>query len=215
MSESSNDPKLQGLMDAMADQFEADGCTGAATLFRNPPSAKEAHEMHMAFSKLNEVFRSKKAFFKKASALTKGQDHFHAEEVANTMICDLYERVKSWEGPGAGLAALIARSKFGATHINMTDKLFGEMRRLMNMDEKTVEEELRKLGVTLDLVEPAVVGAKPKKQIKRKSLAREPVEESEFEKWVKTRPWYPLFREARPWYPDEKPSPAKKPKSEK
>ena len=25
MSESSNDPKLQGLMDAMADQFEADG----------------------------------------------------------------------------------------------------------------------------------------------------------------------------------------------
>ena len=41
------------------------------------------------------------------------------------------------------------------------------------------------------------------------------VEESEFEKWVKTRPWYPLFREARPWYPDEKPSPAKKPKSEK
>ena len=25
----------------------------------------------------------------------------------------------------------------------------------------------------------------------------------------------PLFREARPWYPDERPSPAKKPKSEK
>ena len=59
------------------------------------------------------------------------------------------------------------------------------------------------------------VGAKPKKPAKRKSPAREPVEESEFEKWVKTRPWYPLFREARPWYPDEKPSPAKKPKSEK
>ena len=39
------------------------------------------------------------------------------------------------------------------------------------------------------------------------SPAREPVEESEFEKWVKTRPWYPLFHEARPWYPDEKPSP--------
>ena len=62
--------------------------------------------------------------------------------------------------------------------------------------------------------EPAV-GAKPKKPAKRKSPAREPVEESEFEKWVKTRPWYPLFREARPWYPDEKPSPAKKAKSEK
>ena len=62
--------------------------------------------------------------------------------------------------------------------------------------------------------EPAV-GAKPKKPAKRKSPAREPVEESEFEKWVKTRPWYPLFREARPWYPDEKPSPPKKAKSEK
>ena len=62
--------------------------------------------------------------------------------------------------------------------------------------------------------EPAV-GAKPKKPAKRKSPALEPAEESEFEKWVKTRPWYPLFREARPWYPDEKPSPAKKPKSEK
>ena len=62
--------------------------------------------------------------------------------------------------------------------------------------------------------EPAV-GAKPKKPAKRKSPAREPVEESEFEKWVKTRPWYPLFREARPWYPDEKPSPAMKAKSGK
>ena len=62
--------------------------------------------------------------------------------------------------------------------------------------------------------EPAV-GAKPKKPAKRKSPALEPAEESEFEKWVKTRPWYPLFREARPWYPNEKPSPAKKAKSEK
>ena len=61
--------------------------------------------------------------------------------------------------------------------------------------------------------EPAV-GAKPKKPAKRKSPERDPTE-SEFEKWVKTRPWYPLFREARPWYPNEKPSPAKKPKSEK
>ena len=61
--------------------------------------------------------------------------------------------------------------------------------------------------------EPAV-GAKPKKPAKRKSPAREPVEESEFKKWVKTRPWYPLFCEVWPWYPDE-PSPAKKAKSEK
>ena len=195
MSELMNNPKLRALMGDMADQFEADGCTGAATLFRNPPSAKEAYEMHMAFSKLNEVFRSKKAFFKKASALTKGKDHSHAEEVANTMICDLYERVKSWEGPGAGLAALIARSKFGATHINMTDKLFGEMRRLMNMDEKTVEEELRKLGVTLDLVEPAAVGAKSKKPTKRKS--REVIE----------------IRDSSSDDEDEKPSPAKKAKA--
>ena len=60
--------------------------------------------------------------------------------------------------------------------------------------------------------EPAV-GAKPKKPAKRKSPAREPVEESEFKKWVKTRPWFPLFREVWPWYPDE-PSPAKKAKSE-
>ena len=62
-------------------------------------------------------------------------------------------------------------------------------------------------------IEPTV-GAKPKKPTKRKSPERDPTE-TEFENWVKTRPWYPLFREAHPWYPDEKPSPAKKPKSEK
>ena len=64
-----------------------------------------------------------------------------------------------------------------------------------------------------NVVEPTV-GAKPKKPTKRKSPERDPTE-SEFENWVKTRPWYPLFREAHPWYPDEKPSPAKKAKSEK
>ena len=133
MSELMNNPKLRALMGDMADQFEADGCTEAAALCRDPLSAKEAREMDMAFSKLNEVFDSKKALAKKANGKT---------EVANSMLCDLYERVKSWEGPGAGLAALIARSKFGATHIDMTDKLLGEMRRLINLDEKAVEEEL-------------------------------------------------------------------------
>ena len=185
-SEVLDNPKLRGLMGDMADQFEADGCTEAAALCRDPLSAKEAREMDMAFSKLNEVFDSKKALAKKASGKS---------EVANAMLCDLYERVKSWEGPGAGLAALIARSKFGATHINMTDKLFGEMRRLMNMDEKTVEEELRKLGVTLDLVEPAAVGAKSKKPTKRKS--REVIE----------------IRDSSSDDEDEKPSPTKKAKA--
>ena len=143
MSEVMDNPKLRGLMGDMADQLEADGCTEEAALLRDPLSPEEAREMNTAFSKLNEVFDSKKALAKKASGKT---------EVANSMLCDLYERVKSWEGPGAGMAALIARSKFGATHIDMTDKLFGEMRRLINLDEKAVEEELRKLGVTLDLV---------------------------------------------------------------
>ena len=105
---------------------------------------------------------------------------------------------------------MIARSKFGTfSETYEWYKLLGEMPRLMDMDEKRVEEELRKLGVPLNFVEPAALGAKPK------SPAREPAVESEFEKWVKTRPWYPLFREARPWYPDEKPSPPKKAKSEK
>ena len=144
-SEVLDNPKLRGLIGDMADQLEADGCTEEAAFLRDPLSPEEAREMDTAFSKLNEVFDSKKALAKKASGKS---------EVANAMLCDLYERVKSWEGPGAGLAALIARSKFGATHIDMTDKLFGEMRRLINLDEKAVEEELRKLGVTLDLVEP-------------------------------------------------------------
>ena len=116
------------------------------------------------------------------------------------MLCDLYERVKSWEGPGAGMAALIARSKFGATHIDMTDKLFGEMRRLVNLDEKAVEEELRKLGVTLDLVEPAAVGAKSKKPTKRKSPAG--AGRGGVQKMGETRPWSRFPRGAA-WYPDE------------
>ena len=185
-SEVLDNPRLRGLMGDMADQLEADGCTEEAAFYRDPLSAEEAREMDMAFSKLNEVFDSKKALAKKASGKT---------EVANSMLCDLYERVKSWEGPGAGMAALIARSKFGATHIDMTDKLFGEMRRLVNLDEKAVEEELRKLGVTLDLVEPAAVGAKSKKPTKRKS--REVIE----------------IRDSSSDDEDEKPSPAKKAKA--
>ena len=185
-SEVLDNPKLRGLMGDMADQLEADGCTEEAALLRDPLSPEEAREMNTAFSKLNEVFDSKKALAKKASGKT---------EVANSMLCDLYERVKSWEGPGAGLAALIARSKFGAAHIDMTDKLFGEMRRLINLDEKAVEEELRKLGVTLDLVEPAAVGAKSKKPTKRKS--REVIE----------------IRDSSSDDEDEKPSPAKKAKA--
>ncbi len=186
MSEVMDNPKLRGLMGDMADQLEADGCTEEAALLRDPLSAKEAREMDMAFSKLNEVFDSKKALAKKASGKS---------EAANAMLCDLYERVKIWEGPGAGVAALIARSKFGATHIDMTDKLFGEMRRLINLDEKAVEEELRKLGVTLDLVEPAAVGAKSKKPTKRKS--REVIE----------------IRDSSSDDEDEKPSPTKKAKA--
>ena len=185
-SEVLDNPKLRGLIGDMADQLQADGCTEEAALLRDPLSPKEAREMDMAFSKLNEVFDSKKALAKKANGKT---------EVANSMLCDLYERVKSWEGPGAGLAALIARSKFGATHIDMTDKLFGEMRRLINLDEKAVEEELRKLGVTLDLVEPAAVGAKSKKPTKRKS--REVIE----------------IRDSSSDDEDEKPPPAKKAKA--
>ncbi len=186
MSEVMDNPKLRGLMGDMADQLEADGCTEEAAFLRDPLSPEEAREMDMAFSKLNEVFDSEKALAKKASGKS---------EAANAMLCDLYERVKSWEGPGAGLAALIARSKFGATHIDMTDKLFGEMRRLINLDEKAVEEELRKLGVTLDLVEPAAVGAKSKKPTKRKS--REVIE----------------IPDSSDDDEDEKPSPAKKAKA--
>ena len=185
-SEVLDNPRLRGLMGDMADQLEADGCTEEAALLRDPLSPEEAREMNTAFSKLNEVFDSKKALAKKANGKT---------EVANSMLCDLYERVKSWEGPGAGLAALIARSKFGAAHIDMTDKLFGEMRRLINLDEKAVEEELRKLGVTLDLVEPAAVGTKSKKPTKRKS--REVIE----------------IRDSSSDDEDEKPSPAKKAKA--
>ena len=194
MSEVMDNPKLRGLMGDMADQLEADGCTEEAAFYRDPLSAEEAREMDMAFSKLNEVFDSKKALAKKANGKT---------EVANSMLCDLYERVKSWEGPGAGLAALIARSKFGATHIDMTDNVFGEMRRLINLNEKAVEEELRKLGVTLDLVEPAAVGAKSKKPTKRKSREVIEIQDSSDEKASSSED------------EDEKPSPAKKAKSEK
>ena len=109
------------------------------------------------------------------------------------------------ERRGDAAGVVIARSRLSQEQMQ---KLLAEMRRRDEpMDAKTLEAEIRKLGGTV--VEPAALGAKPK------SPAREPVEESEFEKWVKTRPWYPLFREARPWYPDEKPSPAKKAKSEK
>ena len=191
-------------MEDMAAQFEADGRPEAAALFRNPNCMTTARaflrsdmrsELELACSKVYEVCDTKKAFAKEVCALTRTKNPFRKEEVANAMLCDLYERVKSWEGPGAGLAALIARSKFGATHIDMTDKLFGEMRRLINLDEKAVEEELRKLGVTLDLVEPAAVGAKSKKPTKRKS--REVIE----------------IPDSSSDDEDEKPSPAKKAKA--
>ena len=206
------------LMENMAAQFEADGRPEAAALFRNPNCMTTARaflrsdmrsELELACSKVYEVCDIKKAFAKEVCALTRTKNPFRKEEVANAMLCDLYEQVKIWKGPGAGVAALIARSKFGTfSETYEWYKLLGEMPRLMDMDEKRVEEELRKLGVPLNFVEPAALGAKPK------SPAREPVEESEFEKWVKTRPWYPLFCEVWPWYPDE-PSPAKKAKSEK
>ena len=126
----------------------------------------------------------------------------------NAMFRGLYEKQRSYGPPGGSVASLIARSKITDEQMAIVSR---EMPRLVGLDEKAAEEELRKLGVPLNFVEPAALGAKPKRP------AREPVEESEFEKWVKTRPWYPLFREARPWYPDadEKPSPAKKAKSEK
>ena len=100
------------------------------------------------------------------------------------MFWGLYEKQRSYGPPGGNVASLIARSK-------ITDE------QMVGLDEKAAEEELRKLGVTLDLVEPAAVGAKSKKPTKRKS--REVIE----------------IRDSSSDDEDEKPSPAKKAKSEK
>ena len=86
---------------------------------------------------------------------------------------------------------MIARSKITDEQMVIVSR---EMPRLVGLDEKAAEEELRKLGVTLDFwVDPAA--AKSKKATKRKS--REVIE----------------IRDSSSDDEDEKPSPAKKAKA--
>jgi len=77
-----------------------------------------------------------------------------------------------------------------------------EMPRLVGLDEKAAEEELRKLGVTLDFwVEPAAFRDKSKKTTKRKSHEVIEIQDSSDEKASSSED------------EDEKPSPAKKAKA--
>ena len=108
------------------------------------------------------------------------------------MFWGVYERTRSYGPPGGSVATLIARSKITDEQMKIVSR---EMPRLVGLDEKAAEEELRKLGVTLDLVEPAAVGAKSKKPTKRKS--REVIE----------------IRDSSSDDEDEKPSPTKKAKA--
>ena len=108
------------------------------------------------------------------------------------MFWGLYEKQRSYGPPGGNVASLIARSKITDEQMAIVSR---EMPRLVGLDEKAAEEELRKLGVTLDLVEPAAVGTKSKKPTKRKS--REVIE----------------IRDSSSDDEDEKPSPAKKAKA--
>ena len=113
------------------------------------------------------------------------------EEAMNAMFWGVYERTRSYGPPGGSVATLIARSKITDEQMKIVSR---EMPRLVGLDEKAAEEELRKLGVTLDFwVDPAA--AKSKKPSKRKS--REVIE----------------IRDSSSDDEDEKPSPAKKAKA--
>ena len=109
----------------------------------------------------------------------------------NAMFWGLYEKQRSYGPPGGSVASLIARSKITDEQMAIVSR---EMPRLVGLDEKAAEEELRKLGVTLDFwVDPAA--AKSKKATKRKS--REVIE----------------IRDSSSDDEDEKPSPTKKAKA--
>ena len=109
----------------------------------------------------------------------------------NAMFWGLYEKQRSYGPPGGSVASLIARSKITDEQMAIVSR---EMPRLVGLDEKAAEEELRKLGVTLDFwVDPAA--AKSKKATKRKS--REVIE----------------IPDSSSDDEDEKPSPTKKAKA--
>ena len=113
------------------------------------------------------------------------------EEAMNAMFWGLYEKQRSYGPPGGSVASLIARSKITDEQMAIVSR---EMPRLVGLDEKAAEEELRKLGVTLDFwVDPAA--AKSKKTTKRKS--REVIE----------------IPDSSSDEEDEKPSPTKKAKA--
>ena len=113
------------------------------------------------------------------------------EEAMNAMFWGVYERTRSYGPPGGSVTTLIARSKITDEQMNI---VLREMPRLVGLDEKAAEEELRKLGVTLDFwVDPAA--AKSKKTTKRKS--REVIE----------------IPDSSSDDEDEKPSPTKKAKA--
>ena len=113
------------------------------------------------------------------------------EEAMNAMFWGLYEKQRSYGPPGGNVASLIARSKITDEQMDIVRR---EMPRLVGLDEKAAEEELRKLGVTLDFwVDPAA--AKSKKTTKRKS--REVIE----------------IPDSSSDDEDEKPSPTKKAKA--
>ena len=113
------------------------------------------------------------------------------EEAMNAMFWGLYEKQRSYGPPGGNVASLIARSKITDEQMAIVSR---EMPRLVGLDEKAAEEELWKLGVTLDFwVDPAA--AKSKKTTKRKS--REVIE----------------IPDSSSDEEDEKPSPTKKAKA--
>ena len=119
------------------------------------------------------------------------------EEAVNAMFWGVYERTRSYGPPGGSVTTLIARSKITDEQM---DIVLREMPRLVGLDEKAAEEELRKLGVTLDFwVDPAA--AKSKKATKRKSREVIEIPDSSDEKASSSED------------EDEKPSPAKKAKA--
>jgi hypothetical protein len=121
------------------------------------------------------------------------------EEAVNAMFWGIYEKQRSYGPPGGSVASLIARSKITDEQM---DIVLREMPRLVGLDEKAAEEELRKLGVTLDfLVDPAALRAKSKKATKRKSREVIEIPDSSDEKASSSED------------EDEKPSPAKKAKA--
>ena len=101
------------------------------------------------------------------------------------------------ERRGDDAGAVIARSRLNQEQVQ---KLLAEMRRRDGpMDAKTLANEIRKLGGTV--LEPAALGAKPKKTTKRKSPEVIEIQDSSDEKASSSDD------------EDEKPSPAKKAKA--